>query len=136
MWDCATKKHEAYKVAILKSLAFLATRANLQDLHYLFQKLKSLQTSEIDKFDLALLKAIAKRLVGDSEIPDYAPQSKPITGKGRSSSFSKFKTNGKQNKGSTDDVVRYDSDNLEQAVKRRQEINPIMGQFEFGNGKK
>ncbi len=41
MWDCATKKHEAYKVAILKSLAFLATRANLQDLNYLFQKLKS-----------------------------------------------------------------------------------------------
>jgi len=42
MWDCATKKHEAYKVAILKALAFLSTKATLQDLHYIFNKLKSL----------------------------------------------------------------------------------------------
>lgn len=42
IWDCATKKHEAYKVAILKALSFLSKKASLADLNYIFEKLKSL----------------------------------------------------------------------------------------------
>lgn len=40
MWDCATKKHEAYKVAIFKALTFLATRATFEDLKFLLAKVK------------------------------------------------------------------------------------------------
>ena len=40
MWDCATKKHEAYKVAIFKALTFLATRASFDDLKFLLAKVK------------------------------------------------------------------------------------------------
>lgn len=42
MWDCATKKHEAYKVAIIKALTFLSHKFSIEHLAYLFQKLKSL----------------------------------------------------------------------------------------------
>jgi ubiquitin carboxyl-terminal hydrolase 9/24 len=69
MWECATKKHEAYKIAILKALAFLATKANLEDLKYLFAKVKSTAMPEIDKFCLDLIKAISKKLVGDVSLP-------------------------------------------------------------------
>lgn len=62
MWDCATKKHEAYKVAILKALTFLSTKASLEHLRYLFAKLKSIHMSEIDKFCLQLLRSIARKL--------------------------------------------------------------------------
>lgn len=68
MWECATKKHEAYKVAILKALAFLASKASVQDLKYLFLKLKSIPLAEIDKFCLDLIKAIAKKLAGDESV--------------------------------------------------------------------
>jgi hypothetical protein len=65
MWDCATKKHEAYKVAILKALAFLASKASHEHLQYLFYKLKTLHLTEIDKFCLGLIRSIAKKLSGD-----------------------------------------------------------------------
>jgi hypothetical protein len=65
MWECATKKHEAYKVGILKALAFVATKAKIDDLKYLFTKLKSIPLAEVDKFCLDLMKAIAKKLTGD-----------------------------------------------------------------------
>ena len=69
MWDCATKKHEAYKVAILKALTFIATKASIEDLKYLFAKVKSIAIPEVDKFCLELIKAIAKKLVGDESLP-------------------------------------------------------------------
>jgi hypothetical protein len=62
IWDCATKKHEAYKVAILKALAFLATKCSIDHLRYLFNKIKSIQMSEIDKFGLQLLRTIARKV--------------------------------------------------------------------------
>ena len=68
MWECATKKHEAYKVGILKALTFISTIAKLEDLQYLFGKLKSIPLSEVDKFCLDLTKAIAKKLVGDESM--------------------------------------------------------------------
>lgn len=68
MWECATKKHEAYKVAILKALAFLATKANVEHLRYLFGKLKAIPLAEVDKFCLDLIKSIAKKLVGDESM--------------------------------------------------------------------
>lgn len=68
MWECATKKHEAYKVAILKSLAYLATKCTVNDLIYLYNKLKQIPLPEIDKFCLDLLKSIAKKLVGDESM--------------------------------------------------------------------
>lgn len=77
IWDCATKKHEAYKVAILKALAFLSAKASLSDLSYIFEKLKSLQMNEVDKFCLGLLKAIAKKLVGDEDKSDEFRNIKP-----------------------------------------------------------
>jgi len=52
-------------VGILKALAFLATKAKLEDLKYLFAKLKSIPLTEVDKFCLDLMKAIAKKLTGD-----------------------------------------------------------------------
>ena len=70
MWECATKKHEAYKVAILKALSFLATKANLEHLRYLYVKLKSLPYPELDKFCLGLLRAIAKKLSGEEDKSD------------------------------------------------------------------
>ena len=69
MWECATKKHEAYKVAILKALTFLASRANIEDLKYLFYKLKSIPLPEVDKFCLELVKGIARKLSGDDSAP-------------------------------------------------------------------
>lgn len=65
MWECATKKHEAYKVAILKALSFLATKAKIEDLKYLFLKIKSIPMVEVDKFCLDLVKSIAKKLAGE-----------------------------------------------------------------------
>ena len=56
MWDCATKKHEAYKVAILKALTFLTSMANQEHLQYLFLKIKSLPWTEVDKFSLGLVR--------------------------------------------------------------------------------
>ena len=77
MWECATKKHEAYKVAILKALAFLASKASIEDLKYLFLKLKSIPLAEVDKFCLDLIKAIAKKLAGD-ESHIVSPNRLPI----------------------------------------------------------
>lgn len=74
MWECATKKHEAYKVAILKALAFLATKSGIQDLKYLFNKLKLIPLTEIDKFCLDLIKSIAKKLVGDESMGANSPK--------------------------------------------------------------
>lgn len=72
MWECATKKHEAYKVAILKALTFLASRAKIEDLKYLFNKLKLIPLPEIDKFSLELVKQIAKKLAGDDSVASPA----------------------------------------------------------------
>lgn len=36
MWDCATKKHEAYKVAIIKALSNLSQKFSIDHLAYLF----------------------------------------------------------------------------------------------------
>ncbi|CDW85633.1 ubiquitin carboxyl-terminal hydrolase family protein [Stylonychia lemnae] len=91
MWDCATKKHEAYKVAIMKAFAFLATKASLQDLQYIFNKLRSIQLNEIDKFSLGLIKSIAKKLAGEEDksfLPQNTAQGRS-SGLGRSNSFSK-----------------------------------------------
>jgi hypothetical protein len=78
MWECATKKHEAYKVAILKALAFLASKSKIEDLKYLFLKLKSIPLSEVDKFCLDLIKAIAKKLAGDDSIVVGSPKRHPL----------------------------------------------------------
>ena len=42
MWECATKKHEAYKVGILKALTYIANISKIEDLQYLFMKMKSI----------------------------------------------------------------------------------------------
>lgn len=65
MWECVTKKHEAYKVAILRALSIITSRANLKDIKYIFKKVNSLQFSEVDKFTLNLVKSVAKRLSGE-----------------------------------------------------------------------
>lgn len=62
IWDCATKKHEAYKVAIIKALTFLSSKFSIEHLSYLFLKVKSLQMNEIDKFCLQLIRNIARRI--------------------------------------------------------------------------
>jgi hypothetical protein len=74
MWECATKKHEAYKVAILKALTFLATKASIEDLKYLFAKVKLIPLNEVDKFTLELVKAIAKKIVGDDSMAISSPK--------------------------------------------------------------
>ncbi len=64
MWFCATKKHEAYKVAVLKALTFLASKASLDHLEDLFSKVLQIPNKELDKFVLQLVRAIARRLSG------------------------------------------------------------------------
>ena len=86
MWECATKKHEAYKVGILKALTFLATIAKIEDLQYLFGKMKLIPLSEVDKFCLDLTKAIAKKLVGDESMAVESPTRTTNLG-GRASNF-------------------------------------------------
>ena len=36
IWDCATKKHEAYKSAILKALTNLTMKVSLEHVNYIF----------------------------------------------------------------------------------------------------
>lgn len=62
MWHIATKKHEAFKVSVMRALNFMAARMAPKELNFLFNKLQVLQLREHDKFSLALLKAIAKAL--------------------------------------------------------------------------
>lgn len=72
IWDCAIKKHEAYKVAILKALGFLGQKCSLDHLRYLFYKIKSLPLSEIDRFAIQLLRTIARKLSNiDSEVQSH-----------------------------------------------------------------
>ena len=40
MWDCATQKHEAYRIAILKALMFMASKAKSKELRILYLKIK------------------------------------------------------------------------------------------------
>lgn len=68
MWNCATKKHEAYKVAILKALTSLSERAELQHIKYLLNKVKSVQYTEIDKFYLEFVRKIACSLSNTEHI--------------------------------------------------------------------
>ena len=62
MWHIATKKHEAFKVSVLRALIFMASRMAPKELNFLFDKLQAMQLREHDKFSLGLLKAIAKAL--------------------------------------------------------------------------
>ena len=62
MWHIATKKHEAFKLSIMRALIFMASRMAPQELNFLFGKLQAMQLREHDKSSLALLKAIAKAL--------------------------------------------------------------------------
>jgi hypothetical protein len=40
MWDCATKKHEAYKIAILRALMFLGSKVRSKELQLMVSKIK------------------------------------------------------------------------------------------------
>ena len=40
MWDCATQKHEAYRIAILKALMFMASKVKSKELRILYLKIK------------------------------------------------------------------------------------------------
>ena len=62
MWHIATKKHEAFKVSIMRALIFMAGKMAPKELNFLFNKLQTVQLREHDKFSLGLLKAIAKAL--------------------------------------------------------------------------
>lgn len=62
IWDCATKKHEAYKAAILKALTNLVMKVSLTHTNYIFNKVKSMNLSEIDKFCINLIRQISRRL--------------------------------------------------------------------------
>ena len=72
MWFCATKKHEAYRVAVFKALNFLASKATLEHLEDLFSKVQQIPNKELDKFVLQLVRSIARRLSG------VAPPSKTL----------------------------------------------------------
>lgn len=41
MWECASEKHEAYRVAILRAMTHLATKATSKSLRLIFERLKS-----------------------------------------------------------------------------------------------
>ena len=62
MWDCANQKHEAYKIAILKALMFLASKVKSKELRLLYMKIKMAPLNHVDKFLMHLLKTIAKNI--------------------------------------------------------------------------
>jgi hypothetical protein len=64
MWDCAVKKHEAYRVAILRAISHLVSKMNPNHLRHLFIKIRDTPLQFTDKFLLNLLKAIAKTTSG------------------------------------------------------------------------
>lgn len=70
MWDCVTKKHEAYKVAMLKALTYLSSKVSTEHIHYLFAKVKSLQMNEIDKFYIGFIRQLARRLSSNEALND------------------------------------------------------------------
>ena len=51
-------------------MAFLSSKMSLDDLQYLFIKIKTLPLSEIDKFCLGLVRSIARKIAGDEEKHD------------------------------------------------------------------
>ena len=62
MWDCATQKHEAYRIAILKALMFMASKVKSKELRILYLKIKQAPLNQVDKFLMHLLKTIAKNI--------------------------------------------------------------------------
>lgn len=62
MWQCAMEKHEVYRVAILKALISLASIVKSKELSFIFEKVRALPASQIDKFMMLLLKAMAKNV--------------------------------------------------------------------------
>lgn len=80
MWECAMTKHEVYRVALLKTFAFLGSKAKAQELKLIFNKIKSTPLNHTDKFIMRLLKTIAKNISvtinGDSTNHNKAPSSR------------------------------------------------------------
>ena len=62
MWDCAMKKHEVYKISIIKIIIFLASKAKLPELRHLYDKVKETPLNHLDKWLVLLLKTLAKTL--------------------------------------------------------------------------
>ena len=62
MWQCAMEKHEVYRVAILKALISLASIVKSKELRFIFEKVRALPASQIDKFMMLLLKTMAKNV--------------------------------------------------------------------------
>ena len=63
MWHVATKKHEAFRIAILKSLSLLVVKAlRMPELRYLIEKLRLMNYKDHSRSSLDLLKAILIKL--------------------------------------------------------------------------
>ena len=59
MWECASEKHEAYRVAILKAMNHIAARADSKGMRHIFERLKGNELA-LDKSQLVLLRTLAK----------------------------------------------------------------------------
>lgn len=63
MWHVATKKHEAFRIAVLKSLSLLVSKAlRLPELRFLLEKLRLMNYKDHSRNSLDLLKAILSKL--------------------------------------------------------------------------
>lgn len=63
MWHVATKKHEAFRHAILKSLTHLAGKClTIAEIRWLFIKIRGMANKDHDRSSLNLLKSLAKRV--------------------------------------------------------------------------
>lgn len=63
MWHVATKKHEAFRIAVLKSLSLLVSKAlRLPELRFLLEKLRLMNYKDHSRNSLDLLKSILSKL--------------------------------------------------------------------------
>lgn len=63
MWHVATKKHEAFRIAVLKSLSLLVSKTlKLSELRFLFEKLRVMNYKDHNRNSLDLLKSILTKL--------------------------------------------------------------------------
>ena len=68
MWHVATKKHEAFRHAVFKALAYLANKSLVKsELHELFMKLQKMQNKDHDRMSLTLVKTVCKALNKDQQ---------------------------------------------------------------------
>ena len=62
IWDCAIKKHDTYRISILKSLTSISIKFSTDHVKYIQNKITQLRFKEMDTFVLGLLKSLLRNV--------------------------------------------------------------------------